>query len=51
MKAFFTLLLIATAFGVSAQKVDKRYFELRIYYTAPGRMDATAARTSPLGDP
>jgi len=44
MKAFFTLLLIATALGLSAQKVDKRYFELRIYYTAPGRMDALLER-------
>jgi hypothetical protein len=44
MKAFLTLALLAGALSVLAQKVDKRYFELRIYYTRPGRMDALLER-------
>jgi hypothetical protein len=44
MKAFLTLALLASVLSVSAQKVDKRYFELRIYYAHPGRMDALLER-------
>ncbi len=44
MKAFLTLFLLATGFCLSAQKVDNRYFELRIYYAYPGRLDALLER-------
>lgn len=44
MKAFLTLSLLAASFSLSAQKVDNRYFELRIYYTHPGRLDALLER-------
>jgi hypothetical protein len=45
MKAFLTVLLVAAVMSnLSAQKVDKRYFELRVYYTYPGRMDALLER-------
>ena len=44
MKAFLTLFLLSTAFGLSAQKVDSRYFELRIYYTHPDRLNALLER-------
>lgn len=44
MKALLTLFLLGTALTLSAQKVDKRYFELRIYYTYDGRLDALLER-------
>jgi hypothetical protein len=44
MKTLLTLFLLAASFSLTAQKVDKRYFELRIYYTAPGRLDALLER-------
>ena len=36
--------MLAASFGLSAQKVDSRYFELRIYYCYPGRLDALIER-------
>ena len=44
MKLFLSTLLLAASFGLSAQKVDSRYFELRIYYCYPGRLDALIER-------
>jgi len=44
MKLFLTTLMLASALGLSAQKVDSRYFELRIYYCKPGRLDALIQR-------
>lgn len=44
MKLFLTTLMLASALAVSAQKVDSRYFELRIYYCKPGRLDALIQR-------
>jgi len=44
MKSLTIILLLASTLGVSAQKADKRYFELRVYYTYPGRMDALLER-------
>lgn len=44
MKRFLTGLLLFTCFGLFAQKTDTRYFELRIYYCYPGRLDALIER-------
>lgn len=44
MKIFLTTLILFAAFGLSAQKVDSRFFELRIYYCHPGRLDALIQR-------
>jgi hypothetical protein len=44
MKLFLSTVLLAASFGLSAQKVDIRYFELRIYYCYPGRLDALIER-------
>lgn len=44
MKAYFTLMLLCAALSVPAQKADNRYFELRIYYTYDGRLDALLNR-------
>ncbi|MEJ1238076.1 NIPSNAP family protein [Chryseolinea sp. T2] len=44
MKSLLALSMLFCALTLSAQKVDKRYFELRIYYTYPGRMDALLSR-------
>ena len=44
MKLFLSTVLLAVSFGLSAQKVDSRYFELRIYYCNPGRLDALIER-------
>lgn len=44
MKLFLTTLMLASAIGLSAQKVDSRYFELRVYYCKPGRLDALIQR-------
>jgi hypothetical protein len=44
MKAFLTLTLLAAGFSLFAQQADNRYFELRIYYTSAGRLDALLER-------
>ena len=44
MKTLFTALLLISCLGLSAQKTDTRYFELRIYYCYPGRLDALIDR-------
>ena len=44
MKSLLILTLLFCAMSVSAQKKDNRYFELRIYYTHPGRLDALLQR-------
>jgi hypothetical protein len=45
MKKLFSLLLLSTFFFASfAQKADTRYYELRIYYCHPGRLDALVER-------
>lgn len=44
MKFTLSALLLVTSLGLSAQKVDSRYFELRIYYCHPGRLDALIER-------
>src|SRR5688572_32931031 len=44
MKLFLSALLLIASVGVSAQKADSRYFELRIYYCNPGRLDALIQR-------
>lgn len=44
MKALLTLFFLATSFYLSAQETDNRYFELRIYYAHPGRLDALLER-------
>src|SRR5688572_10164382 len=44
MKHFLSALLLIASVGVSAQKADSRYFELRIYYCHPGRLDALIER-------
>jgi hypothetical protein len=44
MKLPLTTLFLLGAFAVTAQKVDSRFFELRIYYCHPGRLDALIQR-------
>ena len=44
MKLFLSSLLLIASVGVSAQMADSRYFELRIYYCHPGRLDALIER-------
>jgi hypothetical protein len=44
MKLFLSALLLIASIVVSAQKADSRYFELRIYYCHPGRLDALIER-------
>ena len=44
MKLFLSFLLLIASVGVSAQMADSRYFELRIYYCHPGRLDALIER-------
>jgi hypothetical protein len=44
MKVLVTTLFVLSAIGLSAQKVDSRFFELRIYYCLPGRLDALLER-------
>jgi hypothetical protein len=44
MKLSFTFLLLFGCFGLYAAKPDTRYFELRIYYCYPGRLDALIER-------
>jgi len=44
MKPFLTSLFLFSCFGLFAQKPDSRYFEFRIYYCFPGRLDALVER-------
>ncbi len=44
MKLLFTSLLFFASLFSFAQKTDSRYFELRIYYCHPGRLDALIER-------
>jgi NIPSNAP len=44
MKSLVTALLLISCLSLSAQKTDTRYFELRIYYCYPGRLDALIER-------
>lgn len=44
MKVIATLLLVFLAAAVIAQPKDTRYFELRIYYAASGKLDALISR-------
>lgn len=44
MKNRFTLLLLLISFIGFAKKPDTRYFEMRIYYCHPGRLDALISR-------
>jgi hypothetical protein len=44
MKLVLTSLLLFTFFSMTAQQTDTRYFELRIYYCFPGRLDALIER-------
>lgn len=44
MKSLFTTLLLISCLSLSAQKTDTRYFEMRIYYCYPGRLDALIER-------
>jgi hypothetical protein len=44
MKLFLTTLFLFCTVALSAQKVDSRFFELRIYYCHPGRLDALIQR-------
>jgi len=44
MKKFLAILLLFTSGYAFAQKTDNRFFELRIYYCNPGRLDALVQR-------
>jgi len=44
MKKYITLLLLMVSFLGFSKKPDSRYFELRIYYCHPGRLDALLNR-------
>jgi hypothetical protein len=47
MKKIFLLTLLCAglfSFSVNAKKTDNRYFEMRIYYCHPGRLDALIQR-------
>lgn len=44
MKLFLTSLLLISFMSMNAQQTDSRYFELRIYYCFPGRLDALLDR-------
>ncbi len=44
MKSFLTIALLFISFGLSAQQPDARYFEMRIYFCYPGRLDALIER-------
>jgi len=44
MRLLLTALFLSSSLALSAQKVDSRYFELRIYYCNPGRLDALIQR-------
>ncbi len=44
MKPFLTILFLLICFISIAQQTDTRYFEMRIYYCYPGRLDALVQR-------
>jgi hypothetical protein len=44
MKKLTLLILMALSFGSLAKKPDSRYYEMRIYYCHPGRLDALISR-------
>ena len=44
MKFAILFIALAAPFLVSAQKADTKYYELRIYYCHPGRLDALVER-------
>ncbi|MDF0694165.1 NIPSNAP family protein [Aquirufa ecclesiirivi] len=44
MKKLFTLLLLFISIQMIAKKPDSRYYELRVYYCHPGRLDALIQR-------
>ena len=44
MKKAFTLLLLLVSMVGFSKKPDSRYFEMRIYYCHPGRLDALIQR-------
>lgn len=44
MKTLLTTLMLLLALNLPAQKTDSRFFELRIYYCLPGRLDALIER-------
>jgi NIPSNAP len=44
MKSFLTSILLVISFSLAAQQPDTRYFEMRIYYCYPGRLDALIER-------
>ena len=44
MKKLTLLLMLAVSFGTLAKKPDSRYYEMRIYYCHPGRLDALISR-------
>ena len=46
MKNFIWIILCCISFGSFAKKPDTRYYELRIYYCHPGRLDALLNRFS-----
>jgi hypothetical protein len=46
MKILATLFLVFLAAAAIAQSKDTRYYELRIYYAAPGKLDALIKRFS-----
>lgn len=43
-KTIFLVLFLLLNLGLQAQKTDTRLYELRVYYTNPGRMDALVKR-------
>lgn len=44
MKALLTSLILSIGFNLFAQQPDSRFYELRIYYCYPGRLDALIQR-------
>jgi hypothetical protein len=44
MKLLLTSLLVFNCLALFAQQTDTRYFEMRIYYCLPGRLDALVER-------
>lgn len=44
MKSFLISILLVISFSLFAQQPDTRYFEMRIYYCYPGRLDALIER-------
>lgn len=46
MKKLILLLMLAVSFGSLGKKPDSRYYEMRIYYCHPGRLDALINRFS-----